>query len=138
MKSTCTCKCGNIAVAVVAEEAPGNIHPRICDCDYCKTYPSRLISHPTMEIHLSRPLSNLTVDKNGDGLAGFYRCSKCNSLIVVGCLLNRSLRGAVNAQILDCDSRFGDSVDISPKSLKPEEKLERWAKLWGTIFEPGA
>jgi len=29
MKSTGTCKCGNIKVAVVAEEAPGNIHPRI-------------------------------------------------------------------------------------------------------------
>ncbi len=135
MECTGACACGLVKVAVAAQENTENIHPRVCDCDYCKQYPSALISHPSMVIDVQYPLTDLKIERNGDGVAGFHRCPDCNSLIVVACTLDAVVRGAVNAHILKCDGAFGDSVDISPKSLKVHEKMERWGKLWGTVRE---
>ncbi len=135
MECSGVCKCGEIEIEVLTQEDSLNIRPRVCDCDYCKKNPSQLVSHPDMKIHVQHPLQKLNVEKNGDGLASFFRCSKCHELIFVGCVLNGALRGAVNASILDCDGGFGDILHISPKSLGPDEKMERWDKLWGTVHE---
>ena len=124
-----------VRVTVVTEENTRTIHPRICDCDYCKRNPSSVISHPSMVIEVLRNLNDLKIEKNGDGLASFYRCPGCNILIVVACEISGALRGAVNVDLLNCTDSFGKSVNVSPKSLTAQEKLERWGNLWGTIRE---
>lgn len=135
MKCTGACKCGKVKISVFTNESAENLHPRICDCDYCKKYPSSVVSHPTMHIDIKGCLDDLKIDKNGDGLAGFYRCPECNSLIVVGANIDGIIRGAVNANLLACDAAFGDSIHISPKLLEAHEKIERWGRLWGTVRE---
>lgn len=135
MRSAGSCKCGAVRVTVVAEEKTRFIHPRICDCDYCKCNQSAVISHPSMVIEVMSQLKYLKIENNGDALANFYRCPECNTLIVVACEISGRLRGAVNADILDCADSLGESVNVSPKRLMGEEKLERWGNLWGAIRE---
>lgn len=135
MRSAGSCKCGTVRVTVEAEEKTRHMHPRICDCDYCKRNPSSVISHPSMVIEVMSHLKDLIIENNGDALANFYRCPGCNTLIVVASVISGKLRGAVNADILDCADSFGESVNVSPKRLNAEEKLERWGNLWGTIRE---
>ena len=135
MKCSGACTCGKVKVSVVAEEKAKNIHPRICDCEYCKRNPSSVISHPSMVIKVMSELDVLKTEKNGEGLANFYRCPNCDCLVVIACSIAGILRGAVNADILCCDGRFGEDVNVSPKSLNAHEKMERWSMLWGTIRE---
>lgn len=80
-------------------------------------------------------LKDLKIENNGDALASFYRCPGCSSLTVVACEISGELRGAVNADILDCAGSLGGIVNVSPKRLNAEEKLDRWGNLWGTIHE---
>lgn len=135
MKCAGSCRCGAVRVNVEAEESMRHIHPRICDCDYCVRNPSSVISHPSMVIELMGGLSELKIEKNGDGVANFYRCPACNAFILVACIISGMVRGAVNADILECGDSFGECVKVSPKLLSAHEKLERWRSLWGTIRE---
>lgn len=135
MISAGSCRCGAVRVTVVADEESRLIQPRICDCDYCKRNPSSVISHPSMVIEIMSRLKDLKIESNGDALASFYRCPGCNSLIVVACEISGKLRGAVNADILDCVDILGEIVNVSPKRLSAEEKIDRWDNLWGTIRE---
>lgn len=88
-----------------------------------------------MVIQLTCSLKDLAMEKNGDGLASFYRCPGCNTLIVVACKITGIMRGAVNVEMLDCAGSLGETVNISPKTLSASEKLARWGNLWGRIHE---
>lgn len=135
MKCTGSCECKQVKVVVSVDERANNLHPRVCDCDYCNLYPAPVISHPTMKIEVFASLANLKIDKNGDELARFYRCPNCNNLIIVGCEIDEQLRGAVNAGLLTKVAHFGGRIKISPKKLTAQEKLERWRTLWGKVIE---
>ena len=135
MKSFGRCKCGEITFTIAVDVDPIDLKPRSCDCDYCKSNPSSIISHPTMVIELSVYISQLNIAQNGDALANFYRCAQCNSLICVGCELDGKMRGAVNADLLSNRTELGTIVYISPKLLSPKEKIKRWKELWGSIHE---
>lgn len=71
--------------------------------------------------------------QNGDELANFYYCNHCGDFLAVGCNLNGELRGAVNSNLLQSASNLGDRIRIQPRLLSPNEKLERWAQLWGAL-----
>jgi len=88
-----------------------------------------------MVIQLTCNLEDLIKEKNGDGLARFYRCPGCNTLIIVACKITGIMRGAVNAEMLECAGSLGETVNISPKTLSASEKLARWGNLWGRIHE---
>lgn len=130
-----TCECGKVCVAVFAAVDATTLNPRVCDCDYCQSHPSKIISHPTMKINLNIPFSEFHIDKNGDGLAGFYRCQACTSLVFVGCEIDGVMRGAVNAGLFQSEIEFGQTLNISPKRLSADKKNERWSDLWGVVFE---
>ena len=131
MQCTGQCRCGDIKIQVTAAIESRELQPRVCDCDYCQQHPAAIISHPSMVMTLLSPLVQLHMDKNGDQLAGFYRCPNCRELIFVGCSIEGVLRGAVNVNLLQ--AQFGEAIAISPKKLTPEQKLERWRGLWGPI-----
>ena len=129
------CKCGKVKVSVSAEVDAITLNPRVCDCEYCQSHPSKIISHLAMKINLSIPFSEFKIDMNGDRLAGFYRCRDCDSLVFVGCRIDGVMRGAVNSEFFPSDIEFGDILKISPKHLSANEKIKRWSDLWGIVSE---
>jgi hypothetical protein len=86
-----------------------------------------------MLIQLTGDEGDLVVNKNGDQLAGFYHCAKCEDLLSVGCVIRGQLRGAVNALLLDQKELLGARIPIQPRLLSADEKLDRWSKLWGNL-----
>ncbi|WP_444895011.1 hypothetical protein ACJJI5_19245 [Microbulbifer sp. EKSA008] len=75
----------------------------------------------------------ISTRQNWDQLANFYHCKSCNQLLAVGCDINSQLRGAVNLNILNDMNEIGKPVQVKPRLLSAEEKLERWGKLWGSL-----
>lgn len=108
-----------------------NLNPRICDCEYCQSHPSAIISDLEMIIKFTGGTPNIL--NNGDKLANFYYCFQCGDFLAVGCKLNGILRGAVNHALFGGAALFGKPVQIQPRLLRPSEKLDRWAKLWGVL-----
>jgi hypothetical protein len=130
-----SCKCKQWKIRVSIAEPLSGLNPRVCDCDYCRSHPSAVISDPRMTIELIGASGNLVVNRNGDRLASFYHCTGCGELLAVGCEIDGRQRGAVNGLLLDQKDSLGDSVPIQPRLLSREEKLSRWGKLWGTLLE---
>ncbi|MGH1543718.1 MAG: hypothetical protein ACRBHB_25185 [Arenicella sp.] len=75
----------------------------------------------------------ITINQNGDQLANFYYCDYCGDLLAVGCHLNDQLRGAVNPDLLRNANQLGKPIQIQPRLLSADEKLDRWGKLWGVL-----
>ena len=109
----------------------GDFNPRSCDCDYCKNSPSAIISDPRMRVDLVG--GEITINTNGDQLANFYYCDSCGDLLAVGRDFNNQLRGAVNASLLRDSGQLGKTIEIQPRLLSADEKLNRWGKLWGQL-----
>ena len=84
-----------------------------------------------MRIELAGGETSIT--QNGDKLANFYHCNDCGDLLAVGANLNGQLRGAVNPNLLHSSSQLGKPIQIQPRLLSLDEKLDRWGKLWGTL-----
>jgi len=51
----------------------------------------------------------------------------------VGRDFNNQLRGAVNASLLRDSGQLGKTIEIQPRLLSADEKLNRWGKLWGQL-----
>lgn len=126
-----SCNCNQWQVEMNIAKPLSDLSPRFCDCDYCQINPSRIISDPSMLINLLG--GEVTINQNGDKLANFYYCSRCCDLLVVGCILNGQLRGAVNASLLSDSGQLGKAVKVQPRLLSASEKLNRWESLWGVI-----
>ena len=126
-----SCSCGQWQVRIKVGKPISELIPRICDCDYCKSNPSAIVSDPSMKIELDG--GKAIFDQNGDRQAKFYRCEKCNELLAVGCIIEGKLRGAVNSNLF-CDTyAFSDPLQIQPWKLTSIQRMERWSKLWGLL-----
>jgi hypothetical protein len=131
-----SCKCRKWSVVVSVEVALQSLNPRVCDCEYCQSHPSAVISHPSMKTDVEGKRADLTESKNGDQLASFFQCKDCGDLLAVGREIDGTMRGAVNAWLLDQKDSLGESIQIQPRFLSASEKLERWKKLWGVLSLP--
>lgn len=128
---TGACKCNHWTVKVHFSEQLCSINPRICDCEYCKINPSKIISDPRMKVDFIG--DSISIRQNGDRLANFYHCGFCNQLLAVGCNIDDQLRGAVNSDLLYEAKQLGAPVQIQPRLLSADEKIERWSDLWGVF-----
>lgn len=125
------CSCGQWKANISVQAPLKALNPRVCDCNYCKRYPSAVISDPTMVIHLTG--GPRKVNTNGNELAAFYYCDSCGDFLAVGCHLQGVLRGAISATLLGKASELGDVLRIQPRLLNANEKLKRWEGLWGLL-----
>jgi len=126
-----SCSCNRWQVEVEVTKPLGEFNPRSCDCDYCENSPLAIISDPNMRVDLVG--GKFTIHKNGDQLANFYYCDSCSDLLAVGRDFNNRLRGAVNASLLHDSSQLGLIIEIQPRLLSADEKLDRWGELWGQL-----
>ena len=137
MKRSGACPCQSWSVFIWTDQAPEALHPRRCDCDHCQAHPSEVLSGPDMRAEIHTDTGDLTIHTNGDGLASFYHCATCEALLAVGRVFDGQLRGAVNALLLEHREALGEALPIQPRLLSAEEKLARWAGLWGTLSVTG-
>lgn len=125
------CSCNRWKVEIEVTRSLEEFNPRVCDCNYCKENPSEIISDPNMKIEFCG--GETSIIQNGDQLANFYYCDSCNDLLAVGCDINGQQRGAVNSNLLFNSSKLGKQIQIQPRLLSSNEKLDRWGKLWGVL-----
>jgi len=128
-----SCKCKKWSLVVSTAVPPGELRPRKCDCEYCGSHPSALISERTMFVELVGDRNNQTISQNGDRLATFHYCKTCRDLLAVDCEIEGRLRGAVNSDLLGLETMLGPTLAIQPRFLCASEKLERWNSVWGTL-----
>lgn len=126
-----SCSCNDWQVVVSYPGKMQDLNPRVCDCNGCQNKPSGVISDPKMEVTLRG--GSVSTDQNGDLLANFYYCSACGDFLAVGCKINGQLRGAVNSNLLHATEELGSPIQIQPRFLSADEKLDRWGKLWGLL-----
>lgn len=126
-----SCKCKRWRVEVRLAVPFEDLSLRVCDCNYCQTNPSSIISDPSMSAVFFG--DGISIKQNGDQLANFYHCKNCTVLLAVRCNINDQFRGAVNSNLLQSANQLGKPVKIQPKLLSADEKLERWNKLWGLL-----
>ena len=124
------CHCGNIAVHVELERAPGTYAPRACDCEFCRKHGAAWLSDPrgslTVEIRSEHDTARYA---QGDRLAEMLLCRKCG-VLVAALWREERLYGVVNVAVLDERSAFAPAEPVSPRTLSAEAKVSRWQSLW--------
>lgn len=127
-----SCICGQTKIIVEISSALDTLIPRACDCDFCTEKGINYLSDPVgkAEIRTCQPLKKL---KQGSNQAEFLCCANCDSVVAVGYWFQVGLKGAINATLLNDRKQLQNAVAASPKLLEPDEKVERWQKLWMTI-----
>jgi hypothetical protein len=88
---------------------------------------------------VSDPLGMLRIDagdeqdllryRQGSETADMLLCARCGVLVAVVFEHDDSLFGAINAGCLD-DVALAAPTAVSPQSLSPTEKIERWRAVW--------
>lgn len=124
-----SCRCAAVRVELQLPCPLTRITPRRCDCDYCTAHDGIYLSHPRgrLDIYAAHPLRT---ERQGSGLARMLHCADCGDLIAVTCEIDGRLRGALRAAILDDAALLPAAETVSPKRLRPDEKLDRWRSVW--------
>ena len=123
------CHCGNVLVRVELTGDPTSYEPRACDCDFCQMHGSAYISDPKGRLRIQiKEESRLGRYRQGAEKADMLFCGNCGVLVGACYKEGERLFGVVNVRILS--QAFGATVIASPKRLGPEEKTERWKKIW--------
>ena len=124
-----TCSCGQSSYQVTLTASLGTYIPRACDCDFCQSRKIAYLSDPngSARIYSSKTLLEL---KQGSEQASFLTCPHCHDVLAASCLINKKLRGAVNASLLTDQAMLEQAEPASPKLLSAGDKRARWAKLW--------
>jgi hypothetical protein len=122
-----SCHCRNVAVTMQLTQLAQNYRPRACDCGFCTRHGAAYVSDArgsvAIRIHDQRAVGKY---RQGSQLAEFLLCRNC------GVLIGAVYQGyaAINANIVDAPSAFGDPLPVSPKQLASADKSQRWQRLW--------
>lgn len=125
------CHCGNVTVQVQLSRPAGDYRPRVCDCSFCRKHGAAYLSDPDGSLLLTvREAAQLGSYRQGSAAAEMLLCRTCG--VLVGALYrdNQKIYGVVNSRVLQAPAEFGAEQSVSPQTLSPEEKLQRWRQLW--------
>ena len=128
---TGSCSCGSVSYRYSCHSAAADLHPRACQCLFCRPRGASYISDPggRLEVRV-RDLRYLYSHVFGTATADFMHCGRCNHLVYVSTEIDGRLYGLVVQDSLDADIDPGRSraVEFSTESL--EERMARRAKTW--------
>jgi len=123
------CQCGGVEFSVRLPRPLGEYSPRACDCDFCTTRGLAYLSDPAGSAEIISKV-DLWKTTQGSEQAQFLSCVNCNDIVAVVYLFPVGLKGAVNASLISSEEAPQSAIAVSPKLLKPAEKLERWDTAW--------
>jgi hypothetical protein len=125
------CHCGNVTVQVQLTLPAASYRPRVCDCSFCRKHGAAYLSDPEGSLLLKvREAGKLGSYRQGSALAEMLVCRRCGVLLGALCRENDATYGVVNCRVLDAADEFGTEQSVSPQTLPPEQKLQRWRQLW--------
>lgn len=125
------CHCGRVEVHFDTGLEPATLHPRACDCSFCRKHGAAWVSDAAGCLRVTAGESaSLHEYRQGSGQARFLLCGHCGVLVAVACdTTDGRLLGAVNAGCLE-HVTLGDPEVASPQRLAADEKIARWRRLW--------
>ena len=127
------CHCGNVKFELSLPHSLDAYAPRACDCDFCTSRGLGYLSDPAGKLVLHSQLTLETLTQ-GSGKAEFLSCTRCRVIVSAVYRFEPGLKGAVNAKLIDEHELLQEPVTVSPKSLEPILKIERWNKLWFPVM----
>ncbi len=132
MMYSSSCSCGKIQVKLSLPKSLSQYTPRACDCDFCTARNASYLSDPEGRLQITET-EELDQLMQGSEQAIFWQCKSCHDLIGVTHEFENGLQGAVNANLFAESYKLQNSVPVSPKTLSPEEKRERWREGWMSV-----
>ncbi|WDE14163.1 aldehyde-activating protein [Thalassomonas haliotis] len=129
MDYSSTCSCAKVEIKISLPKNIEEYEPRACDCDFCTARGLSYLSDPSGQLKIYHP-GELEQLKQGSQQASFWQCASCNDLVAVTCEIDSQTKGAINAAMFEKQQCLKPAVSVSPKTLPPEEKLNRWNKVW--------
>lgn len=126
-----SCHCGRLGASFSTAIEPAALHPRACDCTFCRKHGAAYISDPTGRLAFDATEAGaLREYRQGSETARLLLCGYCG--VLMGVVFDHAGRtyGAVNAGCLDGEPALGSAAVVSPQRLSPAEKMERWLQVW--------
>lgn len=128
------CHCQRLTLAFESSLEPAATSPRACDCSFCQAHAAAWVSDPDGELVITASDADaLGRYRQGSESAEFLFCRHCGVLLAVVFATEDGLRGAVNARCLANAGEFAPEQAVSPQQLPPEERRERWRRLWAPV-----
>lgn len=125
------CHCGNVHADIELARAPETYSPRACDCDFCRQHGAAYFSDPQGALRIGvRDAQLLGRYRQGSAIADCLFCRRCGVLIGIAYEQEGRLFATLNSRIVEGATRFGKTLEVSPKSLTAAKKAERWQELW--------
>jgi hypothetical protein len=126
-----SCHCQRLQLALHGSLEPAAASPRACDCSYCRAHAAAWLSDPGGELVVSTAGADAPGRyRQGSESAEFLFCRHCGVLVAVVFATDEGMRGAVNVRCLARVGEFAQAQSASPPQLAPEQRRERWRRLW--------
>ena len=125
------CDCGAVRYRFHSHIAEIDLHPRACQCLFCRPRAASYLSDPKGRLEVEvRDMRYLYSHVFGTATADFVHCGRCNHLVYVSCEIDGRNYALVVQDSLDIeiDPGRGRAMDFSDESLA--ERLARRAKTW--------
>jgi hypothetical protein len=125
------CHCGNIVLRIELTKAPGDYHPRACDCSFCRKHGASYLSDAQGSLIIQiKDEREIGMYRQGSGVAELLVCRICGVLTGACYRSGGQLYAAVNAKAVDDGTTFGAEQPVSPQQLSAGDKQRRWKDLW--------
>lgn len=124
-----SCHCANIRVHVGLSREPHDYQPRACDCGFCQRHGAAYISDAAGSLAIEWREEPGRY-RHGSRNAEFLFCRQCGVLVGVTLEADGRTFAALNIRVLDGQPDFAATAPASPQQLPPEQRIERWKKLW--------
>jgi hypothetical protein len=126
-----SCHCGNVEFSAELSRPPDLYSPRACDCDFCRKHGAAYISDASGRLRLKlRSESAVHRYHQGSGEAECLLCATCGVLVAVLYRADQMVYGALNTRAAEESAGFGVTTSVSPKTLSPADKVQRWQRIW--------
>jgi len=131
---TGSCHCHRLQLALHGSLQPAETSPRACDCSFCQAHAAAWVSDSEGELVVTASDAEaLGRYRQGSESAEFLFCRHCGVLLAVVFATDDGMRGAVNVRCLADAGEFAPTQTVSPQQLPPEERRERWRRLWTPV-----
>lgn len=128
-----SCHCGLVSLGIKLTKPIAEFTARICRCNYCCQKQLTYLSDPNGELFVGSSVL-FEIEQQGSKQAMFYTCPRCKTVMLVAYPFSKTIKGAVNASLIQGTEIPREFVVISPAKLSPEAKKERWKKEWSKVI----
>ncbi|MGS2719409.1 hypothetical protein [Paraglaciecola aestuariivivens] len=127
------CSCKQIEVAAFFPTDIENYQARACDCSFCLPLKLAYLSDANGSFSFG-PKAKMEQLKQGSNQAIFWQCKGCKDIIGVTYQNAHEVRGALSQQLFLSQHNLLPAVEVSPKTLSPTEKTQRWSAVWSKVL----